>query len=185
MRAFVPALVLAGLLAVQASTSDYVSAKSKIQAIEKQRAPARVTLSEAELNAWIRGELPDLWKEGLRNPRVELNNGTASGYALVNFARLKQAGGDPPGWFTRALLDGEKPVSVTTRVRTHDGMAQVDVDNVTVSGIPIEGAALDFLIRNFVRARYPEAKIGQPFEMGYGMQKLELKPDHVTILMRK
>ena len=45
------------------------------------------------------------------------------------------------------------------------GKATVDLKRVEVSGIPIEGAALDFLVENYLIPNYPDAKIGRPFAL--------------------
>jgi hypothetical protein len=55
---------------------------------------------------------------------------------------------------------------------------------VEVAGIPIQGSALDFLIRNYVIPHYPEAKVGKPFELHEHVERIEVKPGTAYIVTR-
>jgi hypothetical protein len=82
------------------------------------------------------------------------------------------------------FLDGERPVEVTARIRSGGGRATVDVESVKVSGVTIEGRVLDFLIQNYLLPNYPDAKVGQPFELGHGIDRLDIRPALVDVLIR-
>ena len=82
------------------------------------------------------------------------------------------------------LLDGERPVEVTAHIRSGGGRATVDVESVKVSGVTIEGRVLDFLIHNYLLPNYPDAKVGQPFELSHGIDRLDVKPALVDVLIR-
>jgi hypothetical protein len=133
------------------------------------------------LNAFVAEEVKRVVPEGIRQPEVQLGSGVATGAALIDFAKMRTAQGNPPGWFMSQLLSGEHPVSVTARIRSADGKAQVDVQRVEISGLPVEGRVLDWMIANYLRPRYPSAKIGEPFELGYRMDRLEVQPGAVKV----
>jgi hypothetical protein len=82
------------------------------------------------------------------------------------------------------LLEGERPVSVTARIRSAGGRATVDIQRVEISGITIDGRTLDFLIENFLLPMYPSAAISRPFEMGYGIDRLDVSPAAVAVLLK-
>jgi hypothetical protein len=176
-------VLLAAAAAFGAADADYVSAQKKFDQIEagNLRAGARVAFSAPELTAWSAHEVP----AGLRNPKVELGAGTATGSALIDFGKLRRAQGHPPGWLMSKLLDGERPVRVTVRIRSANGQATVDVERVEVSGIPIDGQTLDFLIQNFLLAMYPDALVGQPFEIGSRVDRIEVAPAAATVIIGK
>jgi hypothetical protein len=46
-----------------------------------------------------------------------------------------------------------------------------------------QSGALYFLIRNFLLPYYPEAKIGRPFALSHGIDRLEIKPAQVNVIM--
>jgi hypothetical protein len=176
-------MVLLLAWAVSAEAYDtYASVRQKFDLIESDRLPAgaRVQMSAAELNAYAVHEVP----AGVRNPRVRLvEPGVATGTALVDFGKVRRAQGYEPGWLLSKLLDGERPVSVTVRIRSAGGKATVDVERVDVSGVVIDGATLDFLIRNFLLALYPNALVGRPFEMGHRIDKIEVAPAGVAVVI--
>jgi hypothetical protein len=186
MRRILPALVLLVSL-VAGAPSQALLLKQKIRLIESDRLPAgsKVTLRQDELNAYVRSQVRYVVRDGIRDPRLELGNNRASGYAYVDFARLRQSQGMPLNWFMTKLLGGERPVQVDARIRSGNGRAVVDLDRVTVSGIAISGPALDYLIRNFLWPYYPEAKIGRPFELTHRIDRFEVQPSQVNVVIRK
>jgi hypothetical protein len=179
------AAVLLSLAVLCGSHSEYVSAKQKLEMIEKDRlrSGARVALTPGELNAYVRQEIMPAFPAGVREPKLELGNGIAHGSALVDFGKVRRAQGKPPGWLASKLLDGERPVRVTAHVRSGRGFATVDVDSVEISGFTIDGRTLDFLIRQFLLPNYPQAKIGEPFALGHSIDRLEIKPARVDVVI--
>jgi hypothetical protein len=182
---FASALVLA--VSLFATRTDYLSAKQKFQSIEKHKVASgtRVPLTSEELNSYVRAELPNVAPTGIREPVVELHgNNRATGRALIDFVKLRSAQGKPPGWLLRNLLRGEHEVAVTTRLQSSGGSAVVNIEQVEVGGIPVSGSALDFLIDNYVTPNYPDAKIGKPFRLKYGMERLEVAKNVAYVVMK-
>jgi hypothetical protein len=172
--------VVAGALV--AATTDYLSAKKKLDEIgsDRLRAGTRVVLTTRELNAWVSQDLP----EGVRNPKLEIpSRGIVRGAAMVDFGKVRRAQGQEPGWLMSKLLDGERPVSVTAKITSGKGQATVDVERVEISGLVIDGRTLDFLIQNFLIPLYPDAVVGRPFELGHHIEKLDIQPVAVAVLI--
>jgi hypothetical protein len=163
--------------------SDYDAAVHKISLIEQDQLKpgARVVLTAQELNAYARREATEVAPNGIRNPRLELGAGTATASALVDFEKLRRAEGKPPSGLMAYLLGGERPVSVTTSIRSSRGTATVNVERVEISGIVVEGRLLDFLIQNYLVPLYPTAKVGQPFELGHRIERLDVQPAAVAV----
>jgi len=164
-----------------------LSVKRKIQQIQSNRVPrgSTVTLKQDELNAYVRSEVGSVVREGIRDPRVELGDRRATGYAWIDFPKLRQSMGKPMGWFTAKLLSGERRVRVDAQIHSGGGKATVDLERVEISGVAISGGALDYLIRNFLWSYYPEAKIGKPFELAHRVERLEVVPTQVNEVMAK
>ena len=169
--------------AVAPAYDDYISAKQKIDQIEtdRLRPGARVAFTYPELDAWVAREAPD----GVRNPHIQVTaRGVATGSALVDFAKVRRAQGQPPGWLMSKLLEGERLVRVTARIRSSGGAATVDPERVEISGIVIDGRTLDFLIQNILLPLYPNAAVGRPFELGHRIERLDVAPAATTILIK-
>jgi hypothetical protein len=178
-------VLAASLVAGMASGFDfYTSARQKVDLIENGRLlpGARVDLSFGELNAFASKEAP----VGVRNAQLTLQGqDIVSGTALIDFGKLRRAQGYEPGWLMSKLLDGERPVSATARIRSGGGKVTVDVQKASISGVEIDGSTLDFLIRNFILPFYPEAMIGRPVEMGFRIDRLQLAPAGVGVVIGK
>lgn len=167
-----------------AAVGDYLSAKRKFDLIdsERSRPGARVELTARELTAYIEHEVPT----GVRSPKLELvSPGVATGTALIDFGQVRRAQGYAPGWLMSKLLDGERPVTVTARITSSHGEVTVDVQRVVISGVAIDGKTLDFLIRNFLLAMYPDAAVGRPFELGHRIDRLDVQPAAVGVVIGK
>jgi hypothetical protein len=84
----------------------------------------------------------------------------------------------------RKLLEGEREVVVTTRISSGAGKATVNLQRVEISGVPIEGAALDFILTNYLIPNYPEAKIGRPFALHKRVDRIEVEPGVAYVFTR-
>lgn len=159
----------------------YRSARRKLDIIESDHAPAGAVYSftRAEIEAWADVEVPGIVPEGLRNPRVELGDGTATGRALIDFARLRHAKGAAKNWFLDKLLEGERPVTVTIDLKSANGMCTVRLLRLEVGSVAATGAVLDFLVRNFFLTLFPNAKIGEPFELEHRLERINIQPKAV------
>ncbi|MEZ5356369.1 MAG: hypothetical protein R2762_27355 [Bryobacteraceae bacterium] len=177
----VPALLIPGNTA-----GDAASARRKVQAIEAERLGpgARVTFSNAEINAYAAEQVRTAVGDAIRNTKIDFSSGRATGSALVDFLRLQSDRGEPPGMMLRWLLRGEKPISVTVRFQSAHGEGQVDVEQVAVSGVPISGRALDLLIDYYLRPRYPEIAIGEPFELRHRVDRIDLTALGVLVRLK-
>lgn len=170
------------VLATATGFDSYTSARQKLDSIDSDRLRpgTHIRLTPQELEAYVTHEAPD----GVRNTRLELPEaGVAKGQALVDFGRLRRAQGHPPGWLLGKLLDGERPVSVTARIRSRDGSATVDVQRVEISGVVIDGSTLDFLIQNVLLPLYPTAAVGRPFELGHRVERLDVQRGAVDVVI--
>src|ERR1041384_2628752 len=85
------ALLAALLPLLGTPSSDYLSLKHKFDLIEseKLRPGSRVTLTSSELNAYVANEAADFPGQPVRETRLELGDGTASGSALIDFLKLR------------------------------------------------------------------------------------------------
>ncbi|MEZ5401538.1 MAG: hypothetical protein R2729_17835 [Bryobacteraceae bacterium] len=183
-------IVLAGalpLLIAAGAGIDASSAKRKIQSIESERLPAgsRITFSTEEINAYAAAQVSASVGDAIREPRLEFDSGRATGSATVDFVRLQTQRGQPPGTLLRWMLKGEKPVSVRVRFRSANGEGQVDVEEVSISGVPLSGRALDLLIDYYLRPRYPEVAIGEPFDLRHKVEQIDLTALGVLVRIGK
>jgi hypothetical protein len=120
----------------------------------------------------------------VHNPRLTLSPGRAEAFAMIDFLRLPQVGAEP-GWLLRTLLQGQRPLRVRVRIQSENGQARVDVERVEISGVAVEGRALDFLLSQFVMPNFPEARTGVWFGLSHNIDRLELASGYLRVLIRR
>lgn len=183
-----PAALLALMaLGVASETGPADAVRAKIRAIQdgKIRPGSVVVFNSRELNAYARGELPTVVPHGVREPRLELGQGAATGYALIDFLQLERGEGEQPPWILRKLIEGERPVKVDANIESAGGRATVRLKAVEISGIAVTGTTLNFLIDNFFIPLFPNAKINQPFELSRYVDRIEVGPGSARVILRK
>ena len=164
----------------------YLSTQKKFDQIAdgKLKPGTVVVLTPTELNAWARVKVAESIPQGLRNPVIELGSGEATGSALVDFLKMASQNGQDPGWLISKLIEGERPLKIWIRMTSSGGRAMVNLTRVELSGASLSGRTLDFLIDNFFKPKYPDAKIGEPFDLGYSIERIEIQPAGVRIVMK-
>jgi hypothetical protein len=165
------------------ASAEYASARRKLDSIKENKAPAgsTVVFTRPEIEAWARVEIPKIVPQGFREPRVELAEGAATGRATVDFLKMRQAQGQQINWLMAKLIEGERPLVASIRLRSSGGWCTVDMTRVEISGVAATGSVLDFLVRTFFLSLYPDAKIGKPFELGYRMERIDIHPSGVAV----
>ena len=175
------AVGLATLFAIGLAAYDqYASIQQKFDLIssDRLRVGAHVDLSLPELNAYAARQAPP----GVRNPKLQLlPHGEVTGTAMIDFGKLRRAQGADPGWLMSKLLDGERPVSVTVRITSAGGQARVQVEQVEISSIDIDGKVLDFLVEDVLLPLYPNAMVDKPFRLIHHIDRLDVQPGGVAV----
>lgn len=168
-----------------ASKYDQMTTQQKIEVIEQQKATpgAQIEFSEKEMNAYIAEKAKQYIPEGIRDTKIDIESGRATGSAMVDFVKMKQAKGQDLGWMMSWLLKGERSLKAVGKLTSADGTARVDLEAVEVNGVAIKGRALELLLSTFVTPIYPQAKVGQPFELGHNMDRIELRPDAARVVI--
>jgi hypothetical protein len=143
-----------------------------------------VVFTPAEVDAWVSDEVPRSVPQGLRDPKLQLGQDTAVGSALVDFVKLEQARGKTPGLVSK-MFQGERPLKISVRLASSAGKCTVYLSRVDLGGASIEGTPLDLLIKTFFRPLYPDAKINEPFDLDYNIDRIELRPEGIRVTIKK
>ena len=175
------------LLFAVAADPQAARVSHKIEIIESGKAKAGTvyTFTVAELNAWARAKVPSVVPQGVREPRLELGTNSATGYALVDFIKMRQGAGEETNWLVTKLIQGEKRVKVIARIQSANGRATVYLQRVEIGGLAVSGSTLDFLIHTFFMPLYPNAKIDEPFELADRIDHIEVTPAAARVFIRK
>ncbi len=167
--------------------ADAASADRKLHAIEGGRLPRgeAVLFTSREVNAFLQSRIPVYAPGAMREARVALARSAGSASAMVDFVKLERATGSEPSWMIAKLIAGERPVEVSAHLRSSGGWATVYLDRVAISGVAVSGSPLDMLIGTFLKPLFPAAKVNEPFELGYGIERLEVTPEGLRVRLRR
>ncbi len=178
-------LSLAPFLA--AADPQFERAQAKLDRLVDGKASpgSEILFTPAEIEAWTREKAHEQVGDAFRNPRVTLETGTGAGSALVDFLKMREAKGKTTNALMAMMLQGERPLTVYLRVSSAAGRCTVYLTRVELSGAEISGALLDYLIKTFLLQMYPDVRLGEPFELGLNMERIELRPEGVRVVMKK
>lgn len=173
--------------ALHAADPLYERAQSKLDAIAARKVPrgSVVRFTPAEIDGWARVKVPEVVPQGIRGERVQLGENTATGYAIADFLKIRQVKAQETNWLFQRLLEGERPLAVTVHLDSGGGRCNVHLDRVQISDAVATGSVLDFLIKTFFRPLYPDAKIDEPFDLDYDMDRIDIRPDGILVTMKK
>jgi hypothetical protein len=163
------------------------SALAKLHTIEngEARRGSVIVFSSQEINSWALYMVPQIVPEGIRNQKVTLGTGAGTAYALMDFLKMRHAQGKASGWIMERMIEGERPVTISIRLESGGGQCVVNLTRVEVSGVAATGAVLDFLVKTFFMPLYPTAHIGEKFEIGYNIDRIDIRPTGVRVTMKK
>ncbi len=186
MRAPAVLLVFVCAGSFAAAGSLYDSMQRKLDAIENRqvRPGSVVSFTPQEINAWTRVTVPKIVPEGIRDEQVELLNGSASGYALVDFLKMRQGKDEETNWLIARMIEGERPLEMWVRIESGSGRCTVYLTRVDLSGTTMNQGVLNFLITTFFMPLYPDAKINQPFELDYNIERIAITPQAVRVTIK-
>ena len=182
MRRWLPLFALAATLA--GADPDYQSAEAKLDRISGShlKRGETVVFTPREINAWARVKVPETVPKGIREPHVELGNGTGTGSALVDLTKIRAEGVNP---LIANLIQGERPLKISVRLESGGGHCTVYLTRVELGTIVADGVILNLLVKVFFLPLFPDAKIDEPFDLDYDIDRIEIRPDGLRVTAKR
>jgi hypothetical protein len=112
-----------------------------------------------------------------RNPR--------SSCATGNRRRLRHGKGRETNFLLARLIEGERPVKIAIRLQSGGGRCTVFLTRVEISNVVASGSVLEVLIKNFFLPLYPDAHINEPFDLGYNIDRIDIRPTGVRVTIKR
>ncbi|MEN6602610.1 MAG: hypothetical protein ABFD86_09340 [Bryobacteraceae bacterium] len=178
---------LAAILQPACASPSYVQFKQKTAMIvDGKAAPgSRIVFTKPQIDAFLNEEAIRIIPGSVYGAHVELGYGRATGGANMNFVKLLQARGTPPGWLFTKMFEGWKPVHAAIRVKSGGGRATVYLDSLELSGMPVPNMLVDFIVRHFAQSYSPDIRLGEPFPLNHRIERLELAPSGFAVVIRR
>lgn len=150
----------------------------KLQTLERNehQPPARrlpVSVSEAELNSYLRFALADKVPRGLRDVRIVLRDGVLEVRGLANLSEFDELR-EKAGASFLALLGGELPVEVVAGFRSDRGFGQFVLQSAQIGPLPLSPSLVaDLVARATVDATRPSGfDMRAPFRLPYSVKRI-------------
>ena len=146
---------------------------------------ARLTpLLEPEINAYLKFQGASQLPIGVSEPSVQIGDGgLVSAVAIVDLDAIRQQ--RSRGWLDLLqYLAGRLRVTASGTVRSGGGVAQIDIQSVTVAGISVPAQVLQELVRHFTRTvNQPDGtRLDEPIPLPYRIAELQLSPGQAVIV---
>ena len=147
-------------------------------------ADVRLTpLPEPDVNAYLAHQGAPHLPVGIRAPVVRIGEDRLSAEAVIDLDAIRDSR-ERTGLDPLRFLGGRLPVTASGRVRSGGGSARVEVETVTVGGIPVPVEVLQELVRYFTRTpgQPAGARLDAPIPLPYGITELKLSPGLAVIV---
>jgi hypothetical protein len=144
----------------------------------------RITLTQSEINSFLRYDYAELIPEGIRNLRVVFESDTGIVSGRADFSRLSEAQ-DAATRLLLMMLRGEHDFVARVRYVSADGQARADVDSFQVDGRELKGPILDWIVQNYVATDLEGFALGQPTSLGNNLDQIRLETGQAIVVARE
>ena len=144
----------------------------------------RVVLLEREVNAYLRYQAASQLPQGVAEPHVTL----ARGGRVVARARIDldavAAARERSVLDPLSYLRGNLPVAASGVLEARNGTGRIQVESVTVAGLPVPALVLDLLVRFHSRsAAFPLGfDLADPFDLPYGIREIHVAAGEAVVV---
>jgi len=80
-----------------------------------------------------------------------------------------------------ALVGGTHNLFVKGRLSGYQGRGKFDLEEVRVDGIPVPKVLINSLFDKYVKPKYPEADLKEPFDLPWGIQSIDIQSQKARI----
>ncbi|HLH31952.1 MAG TPA: hypothetical protein VKY31_12180 [Terriglobia bacterium] len=138
---------------------------------------SRVQLSEAELESYLMYSLQEDIPAKVDAATVELGSNTVGLETQLTFN--SNATGNP---MVDALVGGTHNLLLRGKLVAEHARGKFDLQDARVDGIPVPNIFIQTLFKKYVKPKYPEADLSEPFDMPWGIEELKLESGKATVV---
>ncbi len=138
----------------------------------------RTTVTENEVNAWFAFDGRPQIPTGVVDPAVSiLGTGRVAARAVVDLDAVRRARATQSWFDPTNYLTGRLPVTATGRLKSGNGLAQVELESASVGGVPIPKVLLQEIVSYYSRtAENPSGiNIDDPFALPARIREIQVE----------
>ena len=173
-----------GRAIMEVSPKAAKSLQQKINAIKKaedtpshHRGSSRVEISDSELESYLLYSLKDDIPAQIDSADVQLEQDTVGLDTQITLSQ--NATGNA---MVDALVGGTHSLFLKGKLAGEQGRGKFDLQEVRVDGIPVPNILIQTLIKKYVKPKYPDADLNEPFDLPWGIEELKLEPGKATVV---
>lgn len=143
----------------------------------KGKPGTRTSITESELNSYLRYELGDQIPKGVKDPWVSIvGDGRLSGRATVDLAQVAQSRKSSGTLDPFSYLGGSFPLAINGVLRTKNGVGTFALESASISGLPVPSWMLQEIVSYYSKS--PTAPQGvsleKPFQLPAGIREIQI-----------
>ena len=138
---------------------------------------SRVELPEVELESYVLYALKDDIPVQIDSIDVQLGQDTIGADTQLTFA--SNGTGNP---IVDSLFGGTHNLFVKGKLAGENSRGRFDLEEIRVDGIPVPKILIQTLFDKFVKPKYPDADLKEPFDLPYGIEELKLEQGKATVV---
>lgn len=180
---FISLVVLAAFAAIgQTPEKAAAGLQAKIDTIKKADADKKRTgtqsleVFEPELEAYVQTSMKKDIPVKLESIRVHLTPGS-----IAADARLTIPPGSTGNMLVDALVSGTHNMFIKGKLVGSRRVGKFDLQEVAVDGLPVPSILIDALLKRFVKPRYPNVDLKEPFDLPWGIDAIDVAQSKAKI----
>ena len=169
-------------LTVEVSAKTAEALQKKIDAVKEaedkpDHGGSIVELSDAELESYVLYSLAEDIPAKIDSIDVRLGQDTIGADTQITFNSNSTG-----NTVVDALIGGTHNLSVKGKFAGSGSRGKFDLQEVHVDGIPVPAILIQTLVNKYVKPKYPDVDLKEPFDLPYGIEEIKLDPGKATIV---
>jgi hypothetical protein len=160
------------------------SLQKKVDAVKEAESNASrtdgsssVEVTEAEAESYVLYSLKEHIPARIDSIDVQLSPGTISSDTQITFT--SNATGNP---MVDALVGGTHNLFLEGKLAGEMGRGKFDLVEIRVDGIPVPNVLIQTLFKKYVKPKYPDADLNEPFDLPWDIEALKLEDGKATVV---
>jgi hypothetical protein len=181
--AFILLIVLATIASLgQTPSKAAASLQGKIDTIKKADADKKrvgtqsLDVLEPELEAYVQTSMKKDIPVQLESIKVRLTPGT-----VAADARLTIPPGSTGNMLVDAIIGGTHNLLIKGKLTASRRIGKFDLQDLTVDGIPVPNILIDVLLKKYVKPKYPNVDLKEPFDLPWGIDAIQVMQSKAKI----
>lgn len=136
----------------------------------------QLEVSEVELESYVLFHLKDQIPARLELFDVQLTPGSVAADTRMTFS--SNATGNP---MVDALVAGTHTMFIKGKLQAERGRGKFELVEVHLDGIPVPNVLIETLVARYVKPKYPDVDLNEPFPMPWGIESLTINTGKAAV----